>query len=809
VTVDLATGRAAPILVEFADRLGLGFKLLDKARRGELATMQDAAASLLKSAVGQPKLDTGTLPVHGLMYVSVAGRRYWCFHVQGRRGPFGAAGTCQFVFADAAGWLPGELWRWCQQRCADGPFQPTARMREAPAGGSSAAAQRVLRELATGRSRIALGIDAGAAGALLTGLLQVLPPDVVARYWWRTCLLEPPSRGEQPVVAGRWPDVLRERRGDQAERVDEWLGGSSRSLTAEQEKALGWLADFVAEPAADFAPPTAVRGMVGLLDWLAAAKLPVTLDQVEGLLEFGDPDARLVDAAPLVTLWAQRHPATARAHLLARTGGADVQKALFEGLWTATVTNRRDELHVPPAETTAEWRTRLTAAMRTRRDGDVAAIADDLAQLQQAGVVSTTDDGLVAARAWLTDLGLTAAAHPRFLPGTLADVRARFAVSGSLSAQDRAWLHARGDRLPADLAELAPYAQEPWPAPGMELVGLLVDAGRRSDVGPLAEVLLDTENTSLDRFTALAGAAGSYGDDVRRAVLRHGLRPLAARNSDLALPAELERDCITAFTDDAAAPAQVRHLLRGFDDRGQELAVRAREAEGRAEQHEARAREFESRAREFEGRAQEFEGRAQEFEGRAEQHEARAREFESRAREFEGRVQESEGRAQGLEAQVEELKAEVRQLAASRVPPSLDEPVSPVQPSGEDAELSDDPLWAPTGAKGAHRAPKLGPSAQTIRPRRGVAIALFVVLAILAVLAGAILWRNLTAGKVTNPMPPPAPTSTMDPSGSLLPTPTDPAAVTTPPTSGLNGVAPPGSPTPSIAPGGTVVPGST
>ncbi|MGD9525205.1 hypothetical protein [Pseudonocardia sp.] len=741
MTVELAAeARHEPILVEFADRVGLGFKLLNKARRSEVSILQDAAASLL-SAVGQPKLDTGTLPVHGLMYVSVARRRYWCFHVQGRRGPFGAAGTCQFVFADAASWPPGELWRWCVQRCADGPFRAGVQQREAPSGGNSVLAQRVLRELTTGRARISLAIDPETASALLTGLLQVLPLDVVARYWWRTCLLEPPTRSEQPVVAGRWPDVLRKRRGDQAKRVDEWLGSSSPSLTPAQEKAMVWLADFVSEPTADFATPSTVRGMGGLLDWLATEKLRLTIDRVAGLLDADDPDGRLVGDVPLVTLWAQRQPTAARMYLLAGSGGADVQKALFEGLWTTAVTNHVDELHVPPAKSTAEWRERLAAAMRARRNDDVAAIAGDLAQLQQVGLAPTTDEGLAAARAWLMDLGLTAATHPEFFPDTLDDVRARLAANRSLSAQDRKWLLARGDRLPADLGELAPHTQEPWPKAAMELVGVLIEAGRRDDIGGLAEALMDTEMTSLERFAALVESVTLFGDDVRRTVLRHGLQPVAARRSELVLPDELERECIAAFTYDAAAPAHVRYLLQRAEGRVKALAAQAQELGSQAE-----------------------------------------------AQEPDGRLQQSESQAQESEAQVEKLPAEVQELTAPRDEQSPDD-VKGEPPWPTRSERTADPVGVAQ--------PKL------VRRRQRVALAVLLVFALLVgMLAGAILWPYVTGDEATEPPPSPTPTSTVDPSVSAPPTPATPTPMTTPPTSGPSSGPQQVSPSPSTAPGG-------
>lgn len=571
MTAEPVAGRPDPVLVEYADRTGRGFSLLDQARRRtEVAALQEVAAGLVRSTVEQPKVDTGSHPVHGLLQVTSGGRAYWCFHVQGRRGPFGAAGTCQFVFGDATTWSPGELWAWGSQHCLGGLVRADATPRKVPSGGSVAVADGVLRDLAEGRMRIALDRDPQGVAALLTGLLPTLPRDVVARYWWRTCLLERPTTTNQPIVAGGWPDDLRALQARHAELVDAWLerhvlpGVAPVTLTKARENALVWLAKHVAGSSPRIRPDVEVRDMGGLLDWIGTTELPIEVEQVAGYLSQPHLNQPLAASADVVAQWGRDHPQQARTHLVEKTGTDEIQKALLAGMWKAAAEDGCNELCIPPTpEPVTGWRHRLATAIRMRHPDDPAAIADDLAALRRAGVALVSHADLVAARNWLCSLDLTPETHPQFFPDSLHDLRQRLAESGSLSAQDREKLLERGDRLLDDLKTLAPDAQRWWPSAAAELVGLLVEAGRPDDVGPLTTALIDVPEASPERFGRLVDAVAVHDEGVCRDVMRFGLRALVTARPTLELPADLDRRCAAALASDAeTVPAEVCYLLR-------------------------------------------------------------------------------------------------------------------------------------------------------------------------------------------------------------------------------------------------------
>ncbi|MGH3912587.1 MAG: hypothetical protein ACRDTC_04150 [Pseudonocardiaceae bacterium] len=575
MTAEPVTGRPDPVLVEYADRTGRGFSLLDQARRRtEVAALQEVAAALVRSTVEQPKVDTGSHPVHGLLQVTSGGRAYWCFHVQGRRGPFGAAGTCQFVFGDTTTWSPGELWAWGSQHCLGGLVRVDVESQEVPSGGSVAVADGVLRDLAAGRMRIALDHDPQGVAALLTGLLPTLPHDVVARYWWRTCLLERPTTTNQSIVAGGWPDDLRALQARHAELVDAWLdkrhvlpGVAPVTLPKARENALVWLAKHVVGSGPRIRPDAEVRGMGELLDWIGTTELPIEAEQVEGYLAQPRLHQRLAASADVVAQWGRDHPQQARTHLVEKTGGDEIQKALLAGMWKAAAKDGRNELCIPPSpEPVTGWRHRLATVIRMRHPDDPAAIVDDLVALRHVGVALVSHEDLVAARNWLGSLDLTPETHPQFFPDSPDDLRERLAGSGSLSAQDREKLLDRGDNLLDDLKTLAPEAQRWWPSAAAELVGLLVEAGRPDDVGPLTIALIDVPEASPERFVRLADAVAVHDEGIRRDVLRFGLRALATARPTLELPADLDRRCAAALAGDVeTVPAEVRYLLRRLE----------------------------------------------------------------------------------------------------------------------------------------------------------------------------------------------------------------------------------------------------
>lgn len=548
--------RPAPAVVEFADR-GLGFDLQTDGNR----TLADAARLLLQTTVGQPGVRTGTHPVRGLLHLPDHG--LWCYVVQGRGGLFGSAGTCQFVFADAAAWHPGDLWLWCAARCGTGLFRPDGPGTDLLAGGDRRVAAEVLRGIADGVARIGLGADPRAAEQTLGGLLPALPGDVVARYAWTTCLLAKPASAAQPVVGGGWPADLRAADRGAAAAIDSWLGdrrplpgGVPLMMQGRRQRAVDVLAELVSVGAVRLRVPDGVTDLSGLLDTVAAERLPLDDDQIGGLLDSATALDRLETATDRVSGWAARHPQDARRHVALGTGSVTVRSALLDGLWTAAL-DGRDELHLPPAaEPERGWHERLAQAILDRR-ADPAAVAADLAELRHAGIALTSDDDLTQARRWLLSLGLSDDVDPDLFPDTLDAVRHRFAATGRLGPDDRAALLDRARRDPVRaVLTFAPHAGSHGPEAAAELYRVL-DAAERPDGAAALTAALLASPPGASEFIGLLDAVPD--EHARRAVARQGLR-LVSDGSPL--PDDVLRRCAEVVAGDPATDPEYRVLLR-------------------------------------------------------------------------------------------------------------------------------------------------------------------------------------------------------------------------------------------------------
>ncbi len=595
----------APVLVQYADA-GAGFALDPALRRDtRLQRFVRATEKLLTETVTQPPVPTGRHVVWSLVAVDVPDvGSHWCFALQGRGGPYGPAGTCQFAFASFDDRSAAQLWQWCTTRIDAQGFvaphsQPAqAGLPPAPERGRELV-RAVLTDLANGRTRIDLGGSPRDAALALARLLPVLPPSVIARYLWSTCLLAPPYSVRKPVVAAAWPEDLRVADERAAARVDTLLGSDDPTgvlhtvrLSERRQRAIAWLAEDITSPHPSFKPED-TRDVAGLLDLVVSKHLPVVLAEVPKLL--ADPEAvaeeRLARSGAVVRAWTGEQPAEARTALMDRNRHRDVTVALFDGLWELLDHDRGGELAVPPAaEPLPGWHERLGELINDRFP-EHADLRGAVWSLRREGGPLASGDALVEAREWLIDLGLDAKADKDLLPFPTQRIVARIIEHGRLLPADRLALLAL-DRTPQpELDTIMQGVGTVSPAVAADLVEVLATAGadEADTVGAFAGNLLDHSGSgqgTAEWFAALVRGLRDLEvppDDVVRWLLRVMLGPLV-RRPELVLPPDVVDYCRLAIATDPALDPIFGFLLRSaaVTDPGATTAVRAGEPAERA-----------------------------------------------------------------------------------------------------------------------------------------------------------------------------------------------------------------------------------
>ncbi|MBN1174060.1 MAG: hypothetical protein JXA67_17945 [Micromonosporaceae bacterium] len=305
-------------VVEWADRGGGGLSL----QRGTTAVRREfraVASGLMDRGVGQPSGAIGPTfphPVWSLRHLRVDRLGgFWCFAVQGRHGPFGAAGTCRFGFLPDQV-PPGDVWRLGNERLAASEQEP---LPEADPAALEEAVAGVLAGLTFGLTTIRAGRDPALAAQVIGRVLAGLPAGIVQRWVWMTCplgALPNPRRG-QGAVAGLPPESFgRPTAIQRAALALRQVGPPDRrelttKLGEEGFHALEALGRRMCQgPRADRYQQVEAREMVTLLDEVSAQERAISWRDLPGLLSHRDPAERerILEYPHLVVQWATEQP---------------------------------------------------------------------------------------------------------------------------------------------------------------------------------------------------------------------------------------------------------------------------------------------------------------------------------------------------------------------------------------------------------------------------------------------------------------------------------------------------------------------
>lgn len=464
--------------VQYADKQGLGFSEYTppgspRAPREFKSVADDLL--FVKKVVAQPRdefQETLPHPVWSLRVVKVGARRYWCFAVQGRGGPFGPAGTCRFMFAPVDV-HPADVWR--------------AGMRQAAAdhGGELAAPDRdwvnehvpeVLRALALeGPAQVRLpGSPADAAG-LIEVVLNTLPRRLVAEWAWSTCLLKVPAA--KGLAAG-WPEEFRTtvpRLADQLDQIlkppptteqfshlpaDEFSDLPADEAREARENAYTWLVgqatsgkrDPLIEQEKSTVATAATMG--GLLSAISREIRPPGWRDVPKLLESAEGRAKLKNQPTLVRLWTQNDTSAAFHHMFGEPEQW-IRMAIFDALVTLQRGRQDNFMGWPTARKPRGQHPGLGPLLREYRP-DEAQRAELIRQLQRDSGLFEGDD-LLAAHDWLArNARLAPRRAPDLFPGRREVVEAEIGNARDLTPRARDEL-SRADNPAQWLVELAPH----------------------------------------------------------------------------------------------------------------------------------------------------------------------------------------------------------------------------------------------------------------------------------------------------------------------------------------------------------------
>jgi len=426
------------VMVQWADLTGGGF------RRHEVGPPAPrefwaAAEQLLQADLSQPPegiRSTVGHPVWTLRRVAVRGRWTWCFVVQGRRGPFGVAGSCRFAFApedmpafDA--WHAGRAVAAAPEDTATGDATDDATTADTVAAGDDGELlAAVLGGIVTGRQAVPVEAPPGAAADLIPRVLGVLP-EAVARDWsWSTCALKRPDA--RRVVSGRWPDEFRRSDPGRASMIDQLFRHGTvpadevkRRLGSEEAAAgFEWLVDFAIRGTRPPAELLTGDDLVVLVTELGQDRRPPEVGQVGVRLRTARGRASLRGHAGLVRAWAHQQPYEA-CRELPSVDDDRLRPELLRGLVDAQGDTAENLLGLPdpPADLAALYGPK---ELRTV-----------LARWAAPGGVLAALDARAAARGWFLRLGLRPHTDPHLFqprPAFAADTinRDRAATADAL-----------------------------------------------------------------------------------------------------------------------------------------------------------------------------------------------------------------------------------------------------------------------------------------------------------------------------------------------------------------------------------------
>jgi hypothetical protein len=515
------------IMVQWADLTGRGFSPHED---GPAAPREywAAAERLLQADLSQPPEGiSSTLghPVWTLRRVQVQGRWLWCFVVQGRRGPFGVAGTCRFAFG-TEGMTALETWT-AGTEIAAGDQKPPAVPHD-PRWFQDVVAE-VLGGVVTKQAAIPVTADPGRTATIIPAVLKVLPELELRNWSWSTCMLQRPDSAELGVVSGTWPDEFRREEPHRAESIEELFrrGPATQAAIKARLKRGEVLRGFecLVRHAAIGQRPGAelLNGDYTLDDMLVElghADFDPAPDDVPSMLETPGGRRWLAEKhLRLVEEWAAHAPTGAVAWLQDDMS-SPLEKALLAGVVAAQGDTPENLLGLPTArhpELTA-WHKRLTELLRTyRRPKQLQVITGRW--IGPAGVLAKQEDR-IAARMFLLSLGLTAETDRRYFPPdpriVIAELNEHSACTPAvreeigLSGNPVLFLHALSERLDplpggtaGDLLWVAALERgDELPAAELQavrpLAGSLTRAGlcRRADE-PWVEAMLGTARQHL------------------------------------------------------------------------------------------------------------------------------------------------------------------------------------------------------------------------------------------------------------------------------------------------------------------------
>ncbi|GAA2854745.1 hypothetical protein Acy02nite_73730 [Actinoplanes cyaneus] len=471
------------IRVEWADVSGTGFSPQRRDDEDVAPEYWTAAEAMLHDDLSQPPEGlrrTGEHPVWTLRRVVVGNARTWCFVVQGRRGPFGVAGTCRFGFAPP-GMGAYESWRCGAEQVAE-PSDPPEE--EPPPGLLSV----VLGGILLGQRVIPIARPPAEAAWVIRRALGVVPEQEARRWSWSTCLLQPPGGGSPRVVAGRWPPGFHDEEPDLGRAVRQTFAGGP--VTGEQ------VAAFLADPAAERSfeqlvvraaqgrtHPGRLRGDLSLLEMIRQGRgsaLPVR--QEEALEMLGTRHGRdelareHLDKVRRIGL---DHPEQARRILSGMRIEPVLEQELLAGLIQAQDRTEENPLGLPTGRDpgSAAWLLRLAELFREAYRPDER--AGHALRWWRSHRPWKTNLDLVAARDWLLSAGLLVPDAPELFP-----IRTEVII-GELRRHHRVTPAAREEllhvRQPVELMRIIMAEAPPLPVETTEdLIRTLTGTDRRA-----------------------------------------------------------------------------------------------------------------------------------------------------------------------------------------------------------------------------------------------------------------------------------------------------------------------------------------
>jgi hypothetical protein len=414
----------AMIMVQWADLTGRGFSPHEE---GPAAPREywGAAERLLQADLSQPPegiRSTVGHPVWTLRRVLVQGRWLWCFVVQGRRGPFGVAGTCRFAFATEGmtaleAWTAGTEIAAGDQRAPAVPYD---------AERFQLAVMQLLGGIVTKQPAIPVDGDPAQTATIIQAALKVLPERELRAWSWSTCMLQRPDSPDLRVVSGGWPDDFRREEPHRADGIDQLFRRGpvteadikNRLKRTEVLRGFEFLVHYAAT--GQRPDPELLRGdhpLEEMLVELGHANFVPSWTDVPSMLETPGGRRRLAkEHVLLVKQWALNTPTEAVGWLQEELSGP-LEDALLAGAVAAQSGTPDNILDLPTAarpEPTA-WHKRLATLLVHAYPQPKQLRAVTYRWIGPSGLLGSFPDR-IAARAFLLSLGLTMRDDSEYFP---------------------------------------------------------------------------------------------------------------------------------------------------------------------------------------------------------------------------------------------------------------------------------------------------------------------------------------------------------------------------------------------------------